>query len=123
MLFDSILNHLKTPRMGRRVKHGYATRQLRFETFEDRRMLSFTPAVSFPVGASPLMVVTGDFNGDGHLDLATLNPVAETQYTRVNVNVLLGDGSGGFGAAINSDVGANLYTNGDPYWAAFSLTV
>jgi len=86
-------------------------------------MLSFTPAVSFPVGASPLTVVTGDFNGDGHLDLATLNPVAETQYTRVNVNVLLGDGSGGFGAAINSDVGANLYTNGDPYCAAFSLTV
>src|SRR5678815_2719117 len=93
-----------------------------FETLEDRRLLSFSPAASYPVGANPQEVVTGDFNGDGHLDLATLNQVDEIQYTRVTVSVLPGDGAGGFGAAINSDVGANLYTN-DPAWAAFSLTV
>ena len=65
-------------------------------------MLSFTPAVSFPVGASPLAVVTGDFNGDGHLDLATGNPLAETPDESATVSVLLGDGAGGFGAAIDS---------------------
>jgi hypothetical protein len=41
-------------------------------------------------------VVTADFNNDGHLDLATANPAAGT------VSVLLGDGRGGFGAAIDS---------------------
>ena len=44
-----------------------------FETLEDRRLLSFSPAASYPVGANPQEVVTGDFNGDGHLDVATLN--------------------------------------------------
>src|SRR5262245_59514225 len=121
MSLDSILRRLQLRRPARRAKHHYAVRRLRFETFEDRRMLSFTPAVSFPVAASPLAAVTGDFNGDGHLDLATGNLFAETQDQSATVSVLLGDGSGGFGAAINSDVGA-LYTN-DPYWMAFSLTV
>ncbi|HYH66736.1 MAG TPA: FG-GAP-like repeat-containing protein, partial [Urbifossiella sp.] len=70
--------------------------RLFFEALEDRRTPSFSPAASFPVGASPLAVVTGDFNDDGHLDLATANPGSHS------VNVLLGDGGGGFGAAIDS---------------------
>jgi hypothetical protein len=121
MSLDSILSRLQLRRPARRAKHHYALRQLRFETFEDRRMLSFTPAVSFPVGASPLAVVTGDFNGDGHLDLATGNLLSETQDQSVTVSVLLGDGSGSFGTADNSYLGTILYAN-DPYWAAFSLT-
>jgi FG-GAP-like repeat len=40
--------------------------------------------------------VSADFNIDGHLDLATANPSLHS------VSVLLGDGAGGFGAAINS---------------------
>jgi hypothetical protein len=40
--------------------------------------------------------VTADFNNDGHLDLATTNLGG-------TVSVLLGDGRGGFGAAIDSD--------------------
>ena len=44
-----------------------------FETLEDRRLLSFTPATSFPIGADPQAVVTADFNNDGKLDLATSN--------------------------------------------------
>src|SRR5262245_22522655 len=111
MSLDSILRRLQLRRPARRAKHYYAVRRPRFEALEDRRVLSFTPAVSFPVGASPLTVVTGDFNGDGHLDLATGNPLAETQDQSTTVSVLLGDGAGGFGAAMNFDVGAILYTN------------
>jgi len=108
---------------GRRGSLRAATHRPSLECLEDRMTPSFSPAASFPVGASPVEVVTGDFNCDGQLDLATLNPVDEISYERVTVSVLLGDGAGGFGAAIQSDVGANLYTNGDPYWAEFSLTV
>ena len=41
----------------------------------------------------------GDFNGDGKLDLATVN------YNGNNVSVLLGNGNGTFGAATNFSVG------------------
>jgi hypothetical protein len=44
--------------------------------------------------------VVADFNNDGHLDLATANFGDRT------VSVLLGDGAGGFGAAIASAAGA-----------------
>jgi hypothetical protein len=94
-----------------------------FETLEDRRLLSFSPAASYPVGANPQEVVTGDFNGDGHLDVATLNLVDGIPDTRGTVSVLPGNGAGGFGAAINSDVGANFYTNGDFYLSWLSLAV
>jgi hypothetical protein len=86
--------------MGRRVDHGYATRRLRLETFEDRRMLSFTPASSFPVGDQPLAVVAADFNSDGRLDLATADSGDNA------VSVLLGDGQGGFGAASHIAAGS-----------------
>lgn len=39
-----------------------------------------------------------DLNGDGHLDLATVNEGLST------VSVLLGDGRGGFSAATNFSV-------------------
>src|SRR5215204_758696 len=86
--------------------------RLFFEALEDRRTPSFSPAASFPVGASPLAVVTGDFNGDGHLDLATANttPVPEFPYATATVSVLLGDGAGGFGAAIDSNVASFGFT-------------
>ena len=75
----------------KRTNRGRATRLLRFETFEDRRMLSFTPAVNFDDIASPSAIATADFNKDGNLDLATAG--------NGNVRVRLGDGAGGFGAA------------------------
>jgi hypothetical protein len=43
-----------------------------------------------PVGSSPEFVATGDFNGDGKLDLVTANSDSN------NVTMLLGDGTGGF---------------------------
>lgn len=55
-------------------------------------MLSFAPQRTYGTGSGPSGAVAGDFNGDGHIDLATAN------YWSGNVSVLLGDGSGGFGA-------------------------
>ena len=45
---------------------------------------------NFPVGTWPEFVSIGDFNGDGHDDLAVANQNSN------NVSILLGDGSGGF---------------------------
>ena len=54
----------------------------------------FTPA------AAPFSVMAGDFNGDGKLDLAVANSGDNT------VTVLLGDGTGGFSAAVGSPFAA-----------------
>jgi hypothetical protein len=62
-------------------------------------LLSFSPAVNYPVGATPFAVATGDFNGDGKLDLVTAN------YEGASVSVLLGKGDGTFQAAQNFATG------------------
>ena len=106
MSFHSWLRNLRSalaPSRGQRTYGSQGTKRpvphrLRVEALEDRLTPSFSPATSFPVGGSPQAVVTGDFNGDGHLDLATANPDADT------VSVLLGDGAGGFGDAIDTAV-------------------
>jgi len=51
-----------------------------------------TPA-NFSVGGTPASLATGDFNGDGKLDLAVANSLVGT------LSVLLGDGAGAFVAA------------------------
>ncbi len=57
----------------------------------------------FAVGANPVSVSAGDFNGDGKLDIVTANSGDNT------VTELFGDGSGGFAAALASPfaVGTN----------------
>lgn len=75
-------------------------RRLLLEGLEDRRLLAFVPAVSYPAGSSPQAVVTADFNADGQFDLATAN------YTDGNVSVLLGNANGTFQPAKNSPTGA-----------------
>jgi hypothetical protein len=70
----------------------------RLEPLDDRRLPSFSPAVTHAVGDNPLAVATGDFNGDGKLDLVTAEPGG-------TVSVLLGDGLGGFGTRIQSPAG------------------
>src|SRR4029077_4448825 len=62
-----------------------------------------SPAASHAAGPNPEALVAGDFNNDGYLDLATANDRNTT------VSVLLGDGQGGFGAAINSDADSPGY--------------
>jgi Calx-beta domain/FG-GAP-like repeat len=51
---------------------------------------SFQPALNSPAGEVPLSVATGDFDGDGTLDLATANGL--------DVTVLIGNGDGTFQA-------------------------
>src|SRR2546426_4965134 len=76
-----------------------ATHRPNLEVLEDRCLLSFSPAVSYPAGANPQAVVTADFNGDGRLDLATANAGDNT------VSVLLGNANGTFQPAVNSATG------------------
>jgi hypothetical protein len=60
---------------------------------------TFLPTLTFPVGNNPLSVAVGDFNGDGHQDLAVAN------YYSNNVSVLLGQGDGTFQSAVNYAAG------------------
>jgi hypothetical protein len=51
----------------------------------------------FPAGDGPFGLATGDFDGNGHLDVAVVNsPSSALQIGRDGVTLLLGDGSGGF---------------------------
>jgi hypothetical protein len=60
----------------------------------------------FVAGTDPVSVAIGDLNGDGRPDLATANVNSN------NVTALLGDGSGGFSAAVGSPfaTGTNPFT-------------
>ncbi|HXH42086.1 MAG TPA: FG-GAP-like repeat-containing protein, partial [Thermoanaerobaculia bacterium] len=55
---------------------------------------------NFAVGAAPFSLAIGDFNGDGRSDLAVANAGS------ADVSILLGTGTGTFGAATNIAVGA-----------------
>ena len=96
MWFRSLINSLARPQRRRAARLNPPSRRLFVEGLEDRRLLTFLPATSYPAGANPQAIVAADFNGDGHLDLVTANPGSHS------VSVLLGDGAGGFGVAINS---------------------
>jgi hypothetical protein len=62
---------------------------------------TFDPALppTVGVGTGPRGVVTGDFNGDGKLDLAVTNNGDDT------VSILLGNGNGTFGAKTDFNTG------------------
>src|SRR6478735_5114964 len=81
-------------------------RRLFLENLETRRMFSFGPATNFVVGtnANPRSVAITDLNGDGKPDLVTANGSSN------NVSVLLGTGTGSFGAASNFAVGTNPFS-------------
>jgi hypothetical protein len=51
---------------------------------------TFHPAVPYTVGFGPISIASGDFNGDGFIDLVTANFLANT------ASVLLGSSSGAF---------------------------
>lgn len=63
--------------------------------------MSFADAVTYGVSTSSGLqaLETADFNGDGKLDLVTANSLTD------NVSVLLGNGTGGFGAATHFAAG------------------
>jgi hypothetical protein len=89
-----------TPTRRRPIRRRPPASRLCLEALEDRCLLSFSPAVNYPVGLSPQAVVTGDFNGDGRLDLAVANQSSST------VSILLGNADGAFQAAQNFATGA-----------------
>jgi probable HAF family extracellular repeat protein len=84
-----------------RSNHGRTTCRPRFETLEDRALLSLTPIANLDVGAQPQTILAAHFNSDGHLDLITANRDSD------NVSVLLGNANGTFGAAASSPMGAS----------------
>ena len=67
----------------------------------------FGTPTKFNVGDDPLSVATGDFNGDGSMDLVVANEGGFSD----NVSVLLGNGMGSFGGATNFAVGGDQPTD------------
>jgi hypothetical protein len=63
--------------------------------------LSFKTHSDFTVGTGPQSVAVGDFNGDGTKDLAVANSGSNS------VSVLIGTGTGSFGAKTDFGVGTN----------------
>jgi len=63
------------------------------------RGTDFAAPKSYPVGTAPAFIVTGDFNGDGKIDIAVGNAGSN------DVSILLGNGDGTFKAAVNSAAG------------------
>ncbi len=71
------------------------------ESLETRCLLSvvtFAPAHTYGVGSLPSSIAVGDFNGDGHKDMAVANNGAGT------VSILLGRGDGTFLRRVNYGV-------------------
>src|SRR5437016_2755192 len=62
---------------------------------------SFAAHSDFATNNGPDFVAVGDFNGDGKLDLAVANFASNT------VSILLGTGTGTFGAKTDFGVGKN----------------
>src|SRR5690349_9492037 len=69
-----------------------------FESLEERTVLSFVAPVSYTAGTTPVAMISGDFNGDGRVDLLTTNSGTN------NVDVLLGNGDGSFQAPLSSSL-------------------
>ncbi|MDX8412802.1 MAG: FG-GAP-like repeat-containing protein, partial [Mariprofundales bacterium] len=70
---------------------------------------AFATAVNYTTGTStnPAGVATGDFNGDGKLDVATAN------LTSSDVSILLGDGFGAFASPVKVAAGTPGFNTGD----------
>jgi hypothetical protein len=77
-----------------------------FEVAPARASIALSAPTVFSVGAGsyPVSVVVGDFNRDGKLDLAVAN------WASNNVSVLLGNGDGTLGAAVNYGAGSNPHS-------------
>src|SRR5215472_648749 len=81
----------------------------RLELLEERSLPSLNPVTGSPfaAGAAPQAIVSADFNGDGVLDLATVNTQANTVSVLLgNVNPMTGKGDGTFQAAKTYAVGS-----------------
>ena len=61
--------------------------------------LTYSATPNNPVGRGPQALTVGDFNGDGLLDIATVNGISD------DVSILTGNGNGTFRSAISFGVG------------------
>src|SRR5262245_5047905 len=103
MWFNNFFKALTSTSSRRRPTHRPAAR-LYLEPLEDRRLLNFGPAVTYPGGTGAL--ATADFNNDTRLDLAVVN--------NNNVSVLLGNADGTFQSPLNSPAGGGgIFAVGD----------
>ncbi len=70
---------------------------------------TFQPEVTYAVGVNPTSIVAGDFNGDGHLDLAVAYAGGQFWWGNVpsGVSVLLGNGDGTFQPQVTYAVGSD----------------
>jgi hypothetical protein len=68
----------------------------------------FDPAIDYPLGG-PSAVAVADFNADGHADLGVANQTSNNVY---DLSVLLGTGTGNFGAATDFPVDATPWSVG-----------
>ncbi len=67
-------------------------------SFKSLAPMTLSAPFSFPAGVTPVAIVAGDFNNDGHLDLAT----ADSNGNGDDYSVYLGDGKGGFSGPTSS---------------------
>jgi len=79
---------------------GGTSNALFFETTRPTSSVALSAPASFNAGSSPFALATGDFNGDGKLDLVVAN------FGSNNISVLLGNGDGTFQAAVNYSAGS-----------------
>ena len=73
----------------------------------DGATVGFQAAVNYPAGTAPRAVASGDFNGDGKVDLAIANSGDPNANDNGGVSILLGSGDGTFQAQKNVIVGKN----------------
>jgi FG-GAP-like repeat/FG-GAP repeat len=72
-----------------------------FETIAPSASVSLSTPSEFAAGSGPISVATGEFNGDGKVDVVVANNAGNT------ISVFLGNGDGTFQAAVDYAVGAN----------------
>jgi hypothetical protein len=94
---------------------GATSNAVFFEVVPPESAVEFSQA-SFATGLQPLQVTTGDFNGDGKLDLAVFNQNCTNTCNPATVSILLGNGSGTFQPHVDyseSTAGSGFLAGGD----------
>ncbi len=94
-------------------------RPLVLEALEDRTVPAlFSPATDYSVGLGPFDITSGDYDGDGDYDIATMDAGDSSRGIEAYVTVLLNTGSGGdfepaSGSPLFIGVDARSVTSGD----------